>query len=428
MPDSNSVYMVSFPPGITVTTALGGVQCAPMNSLAYHDAGPSFIPTAPLLRYGALPDCGTVTSSRFTQIASHELIEAVTDPDVGIMPAWTDASVGEIGDMCTDESSPLPNSGIPVTKLWSNQLGACIGFNNGSTFQQVDSQHVFVMTTDQNLWFEQAPFGAANRQIVDGTTLSFQAIGVNDVFVLGVDRKLWFEHAPWGHAPPARQQVDGNVRLYQAIDSQHVLVLGTDGSLWLESGPFGTVPPSRVRVDTGVKAFRGLAPKLTTSSVFVLRNDASLWLEVPPFGTLSPTRTRVDSKVLAMVPVDSNNVYVLGTDRNLRFERGPWGPLQTRQLVDAPVRSFQALNGTDVLTLGLDGNLWREHAPFGTPPPAREQVDALVATFQLVDLDHILVLDIDGHLRRDEGPFGSSIPPAGPSIDSDVTPFGRSTE
>jgi len=92
------------------------------------------------------------------------------------------------------------------------------------------------------------------------------------------------------------------------------------------------------------------------------------------------------------------------------------------------VRSFQALNGTDVLTLGLDGNLWREHAPFGTPPPAREQVDALVATFQLVDLDHILVLDIDGHLRRDEAPFGSSIPPAGPSIDSDVTPFGRSTE
>jgi hypothetical protein len=69
-----------------------------------------------------------------TSVASHELVEAVTDPDVGLAKAlaaplaWYDANNGEIGDICAGHEGKLHAGGAiwTVQKQWSNKAHACV--------------------------------------------------------------------------------------------------------------------------------------------------------------------------------------------------------------------------------------------------------------------------------------------------------------
>ena len=57
-----------------------------------------------------------------TEVSSHELAEAVTDPDLN---AWWDSSTGdEIGDICNRQTTRL--GGFLVQTEWSNAANACI--------------------------------------------------------------------------------------------------------------------------------------------------------------------------------------------------------------------------------------------------------------------------------------------------------------
>jgi hypothetical protein len=150
-PDSNTSYMVHFPPGIRITDPTGAVSCNQF--CAYHNSGSipgrcrtrwdcSKIPCVPIttcdppisFAYSVLPDLGDPgcnggcgTSSQFnnqTVTASHELIESVTDP--GHAPAWYDVVRGEIGDICNGLAAPLPGTSFSVQREWSNVAVACI--------------------------------------------------------------------------------------------------------------------------------------------------------------------------------------------------------------------------------------------------------------------------------------------------------------
>jgi len=72
-----------------------------------------------------------------TNIASHELAESVTDPEVGLPEthppdfrpgAWHDATCGEIGDICEHLYGTIDPSGTTwtVQRLWSNAVNDCI--------------------------------------------------------------------------------------------------------------------------------------------------------------------------------------------------------------------------------------------------------------------------------------------------------------
>jgi hypothetical protein len=67
-----------------------------------------------------------------TTILSHELVEAVTDPGVGVNRlAWYDTNNGEIGDICAGVSTPAAVTGgdgvkYVVQREWSNRSHACI--------------------------------------------------------------------------------------------------------------------------------------------------------------------------------------------------------------------------------------------------------------------------------------------------------------
>ena len=146
-PSDNAIYMVSFPAGKTITDPSGAKSCSVF--CAYHG---TFKIGAQNVYYGVLPDmtgacasgCGSAGTTFANQcsVASHELIEAVTDAEVGLATtngpplAWYDNTNGEIGDICNAQQGTFTGTdGVTYTiqKEWSNQQNACITTRSVST-------------------------------------------------------------------------------------------------------------------------------------------------------------------------------------------------------------------------------------------------------------------------------------------------------
>jgi hypothetical protein len=119
-PDANTVYFVFTPSGITVTLQ-GSSSC--QQFCGYHDDinGQIFYAVQPY------PDCsgcstGGADIDAITEIASHELSEAITDPIPG--QGWYDDSNGEIGDICAWQTKMLDQWTVQLE--WSNNANACV--------------------------------------------------------------------------------------------------------------------------------------------------------------------------------------------------------------------------------------------------------------------------------------------------------------
>jgi hypothetical protein len=141
-PDANTIYMVNFPKGKTISQG-GSRSCVAGGFCAYHG---TFKRNAQEVYYGVLPDmsagsgcdrgCGNGTPfANQTSVASHELIETITDAEVGLATvlgkplAWYDPNNGEIGDICNGLQGTVSGGDgktYTVQKEWSNQAKACI--------------------------------------------------------------------------------------------------------------------------------------------------------------------------------------------------------------------------------------------------------------------------------------------------------------
>jgi len=133
-PDDDTIYMIFFPSPVTISLS-GSSSCASGGFCAYHS---SYTHNGKKVRYGVMPDqttggcaqgCGPGTGfQNTTDVASHELIEAVTDPDGG--SGWydtVDQNCGEIGDICAVGAGETAMvSGYAVQKEWSNKNNDCI--------------------------------------------------------------------------------------------------------------------------------------------------------------------------------------------------------------------------------------------------------------------------------------------------------------
>lgn len=138
-------YMIYFPPGVHIN--LGGApSCAAGGFCAYHSN------TASLVPYGVLPDfgptsgcqaphCGSGTEfQNITAVTSHEMAEAVTDPQVGSALtfgpplAWYDhvpspgTDLGEVADICggQDVTVSAGANTYMVQREFSNLQGDCV--------------------------------------------------------------------------------------------------------------------------------------------------------------------------------------------------------------------------------------------------------------------------------------------------------------
>lgn len=162
---------------------------------------------------------------------------------------------------------------------------------------------------------------------------------------------------------------------------------------------------------------------IDTQHIYVLGSDGKLWLEHGPFGTVPPPRNQIDASVSTFQALQdgSESVLVLGMDENLWLESPPFDNLPPKRTqVDGSVRAFQGLNSSLIYVLGDNGILWQEQTPFGSFPPARQQVDSNVRAFQAVNDQAILVLGTDGRLWYETGPYGT-VPPQ--QIDANVLAF-----
>ena len=147
-PDANTIYMVHFAAGasITMPDGNGGTAASCQQFCAYHNTT-SASGSIPEFYYGVLPNvtsdgcepgCGPIGGgfNNTTSVASHELIEAVTDAAVGLAIdnapplAWYDpqGQDGEIGDICNGSQGTVSSHGQTwtVQQEWSNNHNACI--------------------------------------------------------------------------------------------------------------------------------------------------------------------------------------------------------------------------------------------------------------------------------------------------------------
>jgi MYXO-CTERM domain-containing protein len=145
----NRLYAIYFPPGMGIVQSSGGASCQAF--CAYHD---TFTLNGKNHYYEVIPDytvpgpfgdCTTGCGSNPTPLedqmsgASHELIEAVTDPGVGLVLAfgpplgWYDPSNGEVGDICAYVVSEGLTNNFIVQNEWSNTYNACVDHVPSST-------------------------------------------------------------------------------------------------------------------------------------------------------------------------------------------------------------------------------------------------------------------------------------------------------
>ena len=139
----NTLYMIYFPPGITITQG-GSSSCVGGGFCAYHGTTSNTFQSKHVL-YGIHPDmqagsgcaqgCGNSTVfNNYTSVSSHEFAEAVTDADVGIATtfaaplAWMDMTNGEIGDICNGQQGTFVANGTTYTIQleFSNAANNCI--------------------------------------------------------------------------------------------------------------------------------------------------------------------------------------------------------------------------------------------------------------------------------------------------------------
>jgi hypothetical protein len=141
-PTANTLYSVHFPKGKHISQG-GTKSCVAGGFCAYHG---TFVRNGQYVYYSVLPDmsagsgcdtgCGTGTAfGNQTSVASHELIEAVTDAAVGKATtfaaplAWYDQNNGEIGDICNGVQGTVAGGNgttYTIQKEWSNSRGACV--------------------------------------------------------------------------------------------------------------------------------------------------------------------------------------------------------------------------------------------------------------------------------------------------------------
>jgi len=124
--DSSTLYAVYFPAGMKISLQ-GGVSCS--SFCGYHG---HFAYYGTDIKYAVFPytDCracsmsGKTVGDILTIVTSHEIREAVTDPDLN---AWFDAAGYEADDKCAWSPTPfIGTGGFGYQYEWSNANSGCI--------------------------------------------------------------------------------------------------------------------------------------------------------------------------------------------------------------------------------------------------------------------------------------------------------------
>jgi hypothetical protein len=152
-PTANTVYALFYQTGTTITNATG-TSCRVFASLHEHVslANPVFTGNVPFV---IIPRCSFSPGDELmiaTNVASHEYVEAATDPlslanpawfmanDSGPLEAWQILTGPEIADLCENQSYDVIE-GFTVQDMWSNSAAQA----GNNPCQPSDPKHPFFM-------------------------------------------------------------------------------------------------------------------------------------------------------------------------------------------------------------------------------------------------------------------------------------------
>jgi hypothetical protein len=142
-PTANTVYAVMFPPTWSIVNDNNQLLCANTTPTycGYHSHFYEYQSSGPIVNYLVVPECyqyckadADSGQNSITMVASHELAEITTDPDIGAGAADAGAPpdrlgwVPEIGDLCAGKEAFVDgglNGVWAVQKVWSNAQNQC---------------------------------------------------------------------------------------------------------------------------------------------------------------------------------------------------------------------------------------------------------------------------------------------------------------
>ncbi len=139
LPNANNYYPVHFPAGVNITAPDGSKSCVVF--CAYHG---TYVRNGINVNYGVIPDqsgscaggCGANPSrvNNLDAVSSGELVDTVTDPAVGLAItvgsplAWFDPTLGEIVDICGQQTTVVGGDGVTyvVEQFFSIATNTCV--------------------------------------------------------------------------------------------------------------------------------------------------------------------------------------------------------------------------------------------------------------------------------------------------------------
>jgi hypothetical protein len=219
---ANTLYFVYLPRGVTATFGGNGSSCTQW--CGYHNyVGGIFYAVEPYIDCLGCNFTGHDPLSNLTKVSSHELCEAVTNPNDGGW--WDDQSGNEIGDLCNGSADVHQLNGWWVQSEWSNGQAACV-----------------LAPTAQAAWHRADLTAVTGAPVAAGDPVGymFDAQGTQHVDYRGSDghiHELWWGSNGWSHAdltavtgaPVAAGDPVGY--MFDAQGTQHVDCRGLDGHI-----------------------------------------------------------------------------------------------------------------------------------------------------------------------------------------------------
>ena len=131
---ANTLYFIYLPPNVS-SVAFGSQSCVGGGFCGYHEhiGGSVFYAVIPFVNCSGCVFPGNFLDT-LTEVSSHELCEAVTDPALNTWwdpnPFGSDPAGDEIGDICNRQTKRL--GGFLIQTEWSNSQSACVIAPSGS--------------------------------------------------------------------------------------------------------------------------------------------------------------------------------------------------------------------------------------------------------------------------------------------------------
>lgn len=140
-PSDDHLYMLSSPAGASIIAPDGTTSCVAGGFCAYHGtfkigSRNVYYAVLPALTGACATGCGSGSDFERQQlVASHELIAAVTDPEIGLTTAigppnaWYDSDRGEAAEVCNGQQATfagLDGRAYAIQKGFSNRQDTCI--------------------------------------------------------------------------------------------------------------------------------------------------------------------------------------------------------------------------------------------------------------------------------------------------------------